>query len=132
MAELPPLPPADRPATPAAKAGELPQQPRPVEAEPGKPDPRPMRVVYGAGAVAAVSVMAVGLIQPDFAATADQQPSTDLTSADQGRADAADAGSRKGNGQTDSDASQRTAEQVRHVIKYMQLKPGQTRRLAPR
>ncbi|MDL2335406.1 MAG: hypothetical protein QFC55_05195, partial [Chloroflexota bacterium] len=34
-----------------------------------KPDARPMRFVYGAGAVAAMSVMAVGLVQPDFAAT---------------------------------------------------------------
>src|ERR1700686_3518730 len=30
-----------------------------------RPDPRPMRVVYGAGAVAAVSIMAVGLVQPN-------------------------------------------------------------------
>ena len=74
MADLPPLPPrkTDQPsASPAASAGRVsPKQ---------KPDPRPMRIVYGAGAVAVVSVIAVGLVQPDFTATADQPAATDTT-----------------------------------------------------
>jgi hypothetical protein len=67
-----------------------------------------MRFVYGAGAVAAMSVMAVGLVQPDFAATADQTTGTDPTA--------------------DPNAvAQAPADQsVRHVTQYIQLKPGQT------
>jgi hypothetical protein len=93
--ELPPRPTSD--ARPARS-----------DARPSKPDARPMRFVYGAGAVAAMSVMAVGLMQPDFAATADQPASAD------GSADP-------------SAVAQAPADvAVRHVTQYIQLKPGQT------
>ena len=66
-----------------------------------------MRLVYGAGAVAAMSVMAVGLVQPDFAATADQNASSDPTAA--------------------PNAAQPQANvAVQHVTQYIHLKPGQT------
>ena len=66
-----------------------------------------MRIVYGAGAVAALSVMAVGLVQPDYAATADQTPGTDPT--------------------TEPNVAQGQGNiQIRHVTQYIQLKPGQT------
>ena len=78
------------------------------DARQSKPDARPMRFVYGAGAVAAMSVMAVGLVQPDFAATADQTSGSDPT-ADPNVA-----------AQVPTDTS------VRHVTQYIQLKPGQT------
>jgi hypothetical protein len=66
-----------------------------------------MRVVYGAGAVAALSVMAVGLVQPDYAATADQpasDPTTEPNAVAQGQAPV----------------------EIRHVTRYIHLKPGQT------
>ena len=90
-----------------------------------------MRVVYGAGAVAVASVIAVGLVQPDFTATADQQATTDPNLADQGQnQQVADAGNGNGNGRTDQSNNSGTANtQVKHVTKYIQLKPGQT---APR
>ncbi|HUR16900.1 MAG TPA: hypothetical protein VMZ33_06420 [Candidatus Limnocylindrales bacterium] len=37
-----------------------------------KPDPRPMRWAFGASAVAAVSILTVGFVKPDFASTDDQ------------------------------------------------------------
>ena len=87
-----------------------------------------MRVVYGAGAVAVASVIAVGLVQPDFTATADQQATTDPNLADQGQnQQVADAGNGNGNGRTDqSNNSGTTNTQVKHVTKYIHLKPGQT------
>lgn len=120
MPELPPLPP--RPSKPAAaKEADRSAKPRPVQAERAKPDARPMRVVYGAGAVAAVSVMTVGLIQPTWDSSSsdptsppDVAPSGDAAIADQPR----------NNGQSHSNASQ-PAPDVRHVIRYVQLKPGQ-------
>jgi hypothetical protein len=67
-----------------------------------------MRVVYGAGAVAALSVMAVGLVQPDYAATADQAtvagPAADPHAVAQAPA----------------------SGDVRHVTRYVYLKPGET------
>jgi hypothetical protein len=67
-----------------------------------------MRVVYGAGAVAALSVMAVGLVQPDYAATADQ-PGVSDPAADPFAV-----------------AQAPTTGDVRHVTRYIYLKPGQT------
>ncbi len=108
---LPPLPP--RPAR------ELPARPAPVarpltDARPArsdlrqsKPDARPMRFVYGAGAVAAMSVMAVGLVQPDFAATADQSTSSDPTA-------------------DPTAVAQSPGTTIQHVTRYIQLKPGET------
>jgi hypothetical protein len=65
-----------------------------------------MRFVYGAGAVAAMSVMAVGLVQPDFAATADQSGSGNA-------------------GHTSTVAQVPPDVTVRHVTQYIHLKPGQ-------
>ena len=105
---LPPLPPMARSARPAPGARSSPdaRSARP-DSRQSKPDARPMRFVYGAGAVAAMSVMAVGLVQPDFAATADQPAGSDPTA--------------------DPNAvAQAPSTTVRHVTQYIQLKPGQT------
>ncbi len=66
-----------------------------------------MRFVYGAGAVAAMSVMAVGLVQPDFAATADQTGGSDPTA-------------------DPTAVPQAPGTTVQHVTRYIQLKPGET------
>lgn len=105
---MPELPPRTTRELPARPAGELPARSA-AQARPAKPDARPMRFVYGAGAVAAMSVMAVGLVQPDFAATADQPASNGAAPTDSSIA----------NGQPAADA------QVRHVVRYIQLQPGQ-------
>jgi hypothetical protein len=68
-----------------------------------------MRFVYGAGAVAAMSVMAVGLVQPDFAATADQSGASGSPTADPNAVAQVPAG-----------------VTVRHVTQYVHLQPGQT------
>lgn len=73
-----------------------------------KPDARPMRFVYGAGAVAAMSVMAVGLVQPDFAATADQIVGSNSTPDPNAVA------------QVPADVA------VTHVTQYIHLQPGET------
>jgi hypothetical protein len=110
--ELPPRPARELPPRPA---GALPARsssdarPARSQSKPSKPDPRPMRFVYGAGAVAAMSVMAVGLVQPDFAATADQPASPDGTAVDSNAV-----------AQVPADVA------VRHVTQYIHLKPGQT------
>ncbi len=83
-----------------------------------------MRVVYGAGAVAVASVMAVGLVQPDFTATADQQATNDPNATDPNAADPTAADRNQGTGS--SRADQQANTQVKHVIKYIHLKPGQT------
>lgn len=87
-----------------------------------------MRVVYGAGAVAVASVMAVGLVQPDFTATADQQATNDPNAADQNQGrDVANAGNGNTNRRNDQSANSGAADtQVKHVVKYIHLKPGQT------
>ncbi len=72
-----PLPPRPvRPQAPAPSAA--PPAPAPRTAAPApsgkrRPDAKPMRIVYGAGALAAASVMTVGLVQPDFGAQ-EQEP----------------------------------------------------------
>jgi len=82
-----------------------------------------MRLVYGAGAVAAVSVIAVGLVQPDFAATADQ-PAIDPGSAD---TTLVEVGTSAAKGGKAVRAAAPTPEvRVKHVVKYIHLKPGQT------
>jgi hypothetical protein len=68
-----------------------------------------MRFVYGAGAVAAMSVMAVGLVQPDFAATADQTGTSDGATVD-----------------PNAVAQAPGSVAVRHVTQYIHLKPGET------
>lgn len=86
----------------------------------GRPDPRPMRAVYGAGAVAAVSIMAVGLVQPDWSAAADPGAS------DEG-AVAVLSGDKAELVQSDPTPGERAkGTNPRHVTRYIYLKPGQT------
>jgi hypothetical protein len=76
-----------------------------------------MRVVYGAGAIAAMSAMTVGLVQPDFSSlTDDTAPAADEQAA------AAEPGNGNGNG----DGNGRRARQTggRRVIRYVFLQPG--------
>jgi hypothetical protein len=76
---------------------EPPNRPEPKK----RPDPRPMRLAIGASAMAAVSVMSVGLVR--FPATAP----------------AADAVSDPGPTTVMADVK------INHVIQYVHLKPGQ-------
>ncbi len=66
-----------------------------------------MRIVYGAGAVAALSVLTVNLVQPSFGTSATEQPA------------AADAQSPAAVAASDPSVT------VRHVTRYVQLKRGQ-------
>jgi len=87
-----------------------------------------MRMVYGAGAVAAMSVMAVGLVQPDWTSTADQG-ATDGGYADDPGAIAAlpDGKVEAGLADPTSGTGKRAAGvKVRHVTRYIYLRPGQT------
>lgn len=70
-----------------------------------KPDPRPGRLMMGAGALAAVAIIGAGLV--DFPATVAQEPP------------AAPA--------TDPSAAARatSVEKVKRPVKYVRLKPGQ-------
>jgi len=112
-----PVTPTTRPERelPARPTRELPARPTPdarparSDVRPSKPDARPMRFVYGAGAVAAMGVLAVGLVQPDFAATADQTGNSDGAAIDPNAA-----------AQVPGNVA------VRHVTQYINLKPGQT------
>jgi hypothetical protein len=106
--QLPPLPPRPTRELPPRAARESAAPKQPVrETRAARPDARPMRLVYGAGAVAALSVMAVGLVQPDPGAT-DPAAAPDPTAKPDRVAQApADSG-------------------VRHVTRYIHLKPGQT------
>jgi hypothetical protein len=73
-----------------------------------------MRVVYGASAVAAMGVIAVGLVQPGSSpATTSDSNQAAVTQPTDG-------------GQQQNQAQQPADVQVRHVIKYIHLKPGQT------
>jgi len=120
MPELPPLPP--RPT--AAPASQRPAKGKP-DADRARPDARPMRVVYGAGAVAAVSVMTIGLVQPAWDAQAQPAPPTDTPDAGAG----ADPGLTvriSGNQPNDAQSNRSGGDaQVRHVTRYIHLKPGQ-------
>ncbi|MEP7377950.1 MAG: hypothetical protein ABI725_00145 [Chloroflexota bacterium] len=87
-----------------------------------------MRVVYGAGAVAAMSIMAVGLVQPDWTSTADPGPTdesfnpTDDPGAIALLPDGTDAAQPDATGTSGGGRGGK----VRHVIRYVYLKPGQT------
>jgi hypothetical protein len=88
-----------------------------------------MRVVYGAGAVAAMSVMAVGLVQPDWTTTADQGTTDDgWTDSTEAGAVAALPGGKSEASQRDPTAGKGEGARVnvRHVIRYVYLRPGQT------
>ncbi len=86
-----------------------------------------MRVVYGAGAVAAMSIMAVGLVQPDWTSTADQGPTDDSYADDpgaiaalpDGKVEIGQADSTQGKGESAANVK------VRHVTRYIYLRPGQ-------
>ena len=67
-----------------------------------RPDPRPMRLALGASAMAAISVMSVGLVRFPAATT----PTADAVSGP-------------------SPATVTADVQVNHVIQYVHLKPGQ-------
>ena len=97
---------ASRPAPGAHPATDA--RPARSDSRQSKPDARPMRFVYGAGAVAAMSVMAVGLVQPDFAATADQSNASDPT------------------GDPNAVAQVPGGTTVQHVTQYVHLQPGET------
>ncbi len=87
---------------------------RPAAARPGRPDPRPMRVVYGASAVAVAGVITAGLFQP-VTTPAAADPTTDPLAAQSGI----------GSGVADQ-ITPASDVVVKHVIKYVHLKPGQT------
>ena len=83
-----------------------------------------MRVVYGAGAVAAVSVMAVGLVQPDYSSGSDAVVQ-DPAAADVGGVALVDPlGTQASDVAAPPDATPNVV--VRHQVRYVQLKPGQT------
>jgi hypothetical protein len=124
MAELPPLPPrkADQRQQSTASSA----SPSNPPAKRAIPDPRPMRLVYGSGAVAIVSVIAVGLVQPDYNASADQASTTDSngaaaaqTIAQKGTTESASRRQHADTGNAQPDT------QVVHVTRYIHLKPGQ-------
>jgi len=76
-----------------------------------RPDARPMRLVFGAGGIAAISIMTVGLVKPDLGASAD------LADAIPSAADASDA-------LPTGEASGRDRD-GRQVVRYVYLQPGQ-------
>jgi hypothetical protein len=66
-----------------------------------RPDPRPLRLAYGAGALSALSLMSVGLVQLSSASTTFEVTPSDGSGADL------------------------PPIEVRHVIQYIHLKPGE-------
>ena len=84
-----------------------------------------MRVVYGAGAVAAMSIMAVGLVQPDWTSTADPGQTDDSFNPTDDPGAIAVLPDGTSPGQADPTGAVRGGN-VRHVIRYVYLKPGQT------
>lgn len=90
-----------------------------------------MRVVYGAGAVAAMSIMAVGLVQPDWTTTGDQAPTDDSGTSQGDQAalaglDASGSPKAEAGGALLADGGPTANVRVRHVIRYIYLKAGQT------
>ncbi|HYI22011.1 MAG TPA: hypothetical protein VEX62_05165 [Candidatus Limnocylindrales bacterium] len=80
-----------------------------------------MRVVYGAGAVAAVSVMAVGLFKPDFGATADQL----VNQEDASSTDVQALGESAGTEEARDGARRDRDRSTRRVVRYVYLSPGE-------
>jgi hypothetical protein len=76
-----------------------------------------MRIVYGATGAALVCVITVGLVQPDFGATS-TTPVDEATAQSSVGLDSVAV----------SERSRRTQPnvEVRHVVRYIKLKPGQT------
>lgn len=87
-----------------------------------------MRVVYGAGAVAAMSIMAVGLVQPDWTSTADPGPTDESFNPtdDLGAIAVLPDGTELGQPDATGTSGGGRGGKVRHVIRYVYLKPGQT------
>jgi hypothetical protein len=86
-----------------------------------------MRVVYGAGAVAAMSIMAVGLVQPNWDSTAGQGADSNTPTDDPGAVAALPDGKAEiGQSDPTPGKSEAGSGTVRHVIHYVFLKPGQT------
>jgi hypothetical protein len=85
----------------AARPGEV-DRPTPVAR--AKPDARPLRIAYGMAALAASTALVTALITPAGAA----------------------AGSASDVAQTTVTLPAEPAQPVKHVIQYVQLKPGQT------
>ena len=84
-----------------------PAAPAPVAvARAARPDPRPMRLAFGAGAMAAVGALTIGMVRPDFTGSANEAPSGQP--ADQQASTASDADIR-----------------VRRVTNYVLLEPGE-------
>ena len=77
-----------------------------------RPDPRPMRLALGAGTIAAVSIMAAGLVR--FPAPGDT--SGDVMAADGGAADTP---------VIETLATARPEVRIKHRTVYVHLKPGQ-------
>ena len=95
--------PVSRPAPVAAAPI---QAARPAPVARAKPDPRPLRIAYGMGAVAAATALVTALISPPPAGAA--------------------AGSATDVAQTTITLPAEPAQPVKHVIQYVQLKPGET------
>ena len=98
---------------PVAPPSLVPSMVPPVVAErqrPAKPDPRPMRLAFGAAAVAAVSFMVGGFVRPGFGSAADQPADAQALGADSTDVDG-------GNGQR--------RELPQRVTRYVFLAPGQ-------
>jgi hypothetical protein len=87
----------------------------PPVSRPSKPDARPMRFVFGAGAVAAVSVLTIGLVKPDWSVASDEQANTTSQDAVSAAIDATDPSSPR----------TRVKGRVRHVTEYVFLAPGE-------
>ena len=81
-----------------------------------------MRVVYGAGALAAVSVMAVGLFKPDFGATADQLLNADGAATTDAQAPNEALGAHEARNEARRDRDRDTR---RRVVRYVYLNPGE-------
>ena len=83
-------------------------QPAPAGvARAAKPDPRPMRLAFGAGAVAAVGALTIGMVRPDFSGSG------------------ADPGASAGTSDGSTSTAVETQAAVRQVTNYVLLKPGE-------
>ena len=96
---------------PSAALSSPARQAEPAARKPAaRPDPRPMRFVYGAGSLVALSALTVGLIHPSDFASAGGATDADLATAIP----------------TSADARRPGRPQVVHRLRYVKLKPGQT------
>ena len=94
-------------AAPAAPALAAVTTPAPA-ARLAKPDARPMRWAFGAGAVAAVSILTVGFVKPDFAGTEEPVGANDAAGQ-----------------QSAETTNQRARARVNRVTRYVYLERGE-------